>query len=158
MSFLLALAFTFSVALGQTGQVVTGVVVDESGGAVGGATVLLRGASGTEEQTVTGPDGRFKFSTPPDPRAVVVVRAGGFAEKLLRLSATDANIEIVLAPAALLETVTVTADRTEAPLGNIPASINILDAQEIKASPAVVADDILRQVPTFSLFRRTSSL
>src|SRR5439155_13304281 len=28
----------------------------------------------------------------------------------------------------------------------------------IKASPAVVADDVLRQIPTFSLFRRTSSL
>ena len=33
-----------------------------------------------------------------------------------------------------------------------------VDAQEIRQSPAVVADDVLRQVPTFSLFRRTSSL
>ena len=31
-------------------------------------------------------------------------------------------------------------------------------AEDIRQSPALVADDVLRQVPTFSLFRRTSSL
>ena len=30
--------------------------------------------------------------------------------------------------------------------------------EDIKQSPAMVADDVLRQIPTFSLFRRTSSL
>src|SRR4026208_2131355 len=30
--------------------------------------------------------------------------------------------------------------------------------EDIRRSPAVVADDVLRQLPTFSLFRRTSSL
>ena len=40
----------------------------------------------------------------------------------------------------------------------MPASTNILTSAEIKQSPAVVADDVLRQIPTFSLFRRTSSL
>ena len=40
----------------------------------------------------------------------------------------------------------------------MPASINVLSAEDIRQSPAVVADDVLRQVPTFSLFRRTSSL
>ena len=34
----------------------------------------------------------------------------------------------------------------------------MLDRQDIKQSPAIVADDVLRQIPTFSLFRRTSSL
>src|SRR5207247_8539558 len=43
-------------------------------------------------------------------------------------------------------------------LGDVPASVAILDATEIRQSPAVVADDLLRQLPTFSLFRRASSL
>src|SRR6185503_16757009 len=43
-------------------------------------------------------------------------------------------------------------------LGDTPASINVLHADDIQNSPAVVADDVLRQIPTFSLFRRTSSL
>ena len=53
---------------------------------------------------------------------------------------------------------TVTPTRSEQRLGDIPASVSIVDAQEIRESPALVADDVLRQVPTFSLFRRASSL
>ncbi len=39
-----------------------------------------------------------------------------------------------------------------------PASITTLDQQEIEATPGVNLDDRLRQVPGFSLFRRTSSV
>ena len=56
------------------------------------------------------------------------------------------------------ETVTVTATRSEQRTGDLPASVSVLSRQEIRQSPAVVADDVLRQIPTFSLFRRTSSL
>src|SRR5207244_3126345 len=56
------------------------------------------------------------------------------------------------------ENVTVTASRTEQRLGDVPESVSVLRSEEIRQSPAVVADDVLRQVPTFSLFRRTSSL
>ena len=61
-------------------------------------------------------------------------------------------------PATLLETVTVTPTRTEQRLGDVPASVSVLTSEAIEASPALLADDVLRQVPTFSLFRRTSSL
>ena len=43
-------------------------------------------------------------------------------------------------------------------MADVPASINVVTNEQIEQSPAVVADDVLRQVPTFSLFRRTSSL
>ena len=43
-------------------------------------------------------------------------------------------------------------------LRDVPASVNVLTQEDIRRSPAVVADDVLRQIPTFSLFRRTSSL
>jgi outer membrane receptor protein involved in Fe transport len=152
MTFLAAL-LSISVFQG----VVTGVVRDQSGGTVSGATVIVRTAAGVDEQTVTGPDGRFTLVKTPPAGATLIVRAGGFAEKQQPWS-MSAAIEVVLAPAALLETVTVTPSRTEERLGNIPASINILDAEEIRHSPAIVADDFLRQIPTFSLFRRTSSL
>jgi outer membrane cobalamin receptor len=68
------------------------------------------------------------------------------------------DLDVALDPATLLETVTVTPTRTEQRLGDIPASVNVVTSEEIAASPALVADDVLRQVPTFSLFRRTSSL
>jgi outer membrane receptor protein involved in Fe transport len=134
---------------------VTGIVKDSTGGAVPGAAVIVRSESGAEQQTVTGPDGRFAFEQAPD-TGTLIIRARGFAEK--RQPIAGASLEIVLAPATLLETVTVTPTRTEQRLGDVPASVSVLDAQMIRQSPAVVADDVLRQVPTFSLFRRASSL
>ncbi|HWF83539.1 MAG TPA: TonB-dependent receptor [Vicinamibacterales bacterium] len=139
---------------------ISGVVHDASGGAVPDATVIVRPASGAERQTLTGPDGRFTIEVPDAGDITVVVRAGGFAEKTEHLSEADRtrSLDLVVEPAALLETVTVTPTRSEQRLGDIPASVSILTADDIRSSPAVVADDVLRQVPTFSLFRRSSSL
>ncbi|MBI4478031.1 MAG: TonB-dependent receptor [Acidobacteria bacterium] len=148
------LALVFTISLAQTG--VAGVVKDPTGAVISGATVVVRDASGAERQTITGPDGRFTFDTVPD-QAVLIVRVGGFAPKEQPLSA-DRDLEIVLSPATLLETVTVTPARSEQRLGDLPASVTILHSDQIRRSPAVVADDVLRQIPTFSLFRRTSSL
>src|SRR5262249_46914976 len=132
------------------------------------AAVTVKTASGVELQAVTGPDGRFTFDRTPD-GATIVVRAGGFAEKIEPLGNRH-EIEVVLSPATLLETVTVTPTRSEQRLGAVPptrrrqrpgavpASVTPPDRAQIRQSPAVVADDVLRQVPTFSLFRRTSSL
>ncbi len=146
------LSLLLALALAQAA--VTGVVKDTSGGAVPGASVVVRTDAG-ERHTTTGPDGRFTVEGVSG-QATIIVRAGGFAEKQQTLTPSDN--EIVLAPAALLETVTVTPTRSEQRLGNIPASVSIVDAEQIRQSPALVADDVLRQVPTFSLFRRSSSI
>jgi outer membrane receptor protein involved in Fe transport len=121
---------------------------------VGGAAVIARAPSGSEQQTVTGPDGRFSFGNVPSD-ATIVVRASGFAEKLLPASE---SLNVELAPATLFESVSVTPTRTEQRLADVPASVSVIDREQIRRSPAVVADDVLRQTPTFSLFRRTSSL
>ena len=136
---------------------VTGVVRDESGGVVSGAAVLLRNANGIEQHAVTGSDGRFELSRGIPPGSTLVVRAGGFAENS-QTAPPSGTVEIVLQPATLFESVTVTPSRTEQRLGDIPASVNVIDKETIRRSPAVVADDVLRLAPTFSLFRRTSSL
>jgi iron complex outermembrane receptor protein len=52
----------------------------------------------------------------------------------------------------------VTPTRTEQRLGDVPASVSVVTRDAIQASPALIADDVLRQAPSFSLFRRTSSL
>src|SRR5262249_34908259 len=100
---------------------ITGTVRDSSGGVVPGASVIARMASGDEQQTTRGPAGRFTITPPAAGEIVVTVRAGVFAESQRRLSGDEgtANLEIVLAPATLLEAVTVTssrgASRAEAP-------------------------------------------
>src|SRR5262245_2524162 len=138
---------------------ITGVVKDSTGDVVSGAAVIVRGDSGPERRVMTGPDGRFTVDAPDAGELTVIVRAGGFAEKTEKIPASHSgDLDVVLAPAGLFETVTVTPTRTEQRLGDTPASVNLVTSRDIDASPALVADDVLRNVPTFSLFRRTSSL
>jgi outer membrane receptor protein involved in Fe transport len=90
----------------------------------------------------------------------VRVEADGFEPQTITVDLRNQStpIEVRLEPQRLSQEIIVAATRTEQRLGDIPASASVLHSDEIKASPAVVADDVLRQVPTFSLFRRTSSL
>jgi hypothetical protein len=155
-----ALVLVFSLALATAAaaqSAVSGVVRDEAGGAVSGASVSVLGTSGPELQTVTGPDGRFSLSDVPGGSLKMVVRAGGFAEWSESVASSN-EVSVVLKIATLFETVTVTPTRSEKALGDVPVSANIVEKETIRQSPAVVADDVLRQIPTFSLFRRSSSL
>src|SRR5688572_13633909 len=155
--FLTALLYLALPAAVFAQSAVTGVVRDESGGVVSGAVVILQSAGGVEQHAVTSPEGRFELSRGVPAGSTLVVRAGGFAEKSQPVSSAGA-LEIVLQPATRLESVTVTPTRTEQRLGDVAASVNVIDKETIRSSPAVVADDVLRLAPTFSLFRRTSSL
>ena len=137
---------------------VSGIVHDSSGGVVSGAAVIVRSASGPEQRTTTGPDGRFTVETAATGDVTVIVRAGGFAERTQKAAASGSSIEIVVEPASLFETVTVTPTRTEQRLGDVPASVSVVTSETIESSPALTADDVLRNVPSFALFRRTSSL
>jgi outer membrane receptor protein involved in Fe transport len=139
---------------------VAGVVRDMAGGLIPGALVIVRVASGAERQTVTDPAGRFTVTPPVAGEVTVFVRVGGFAEwrRTLPASAGREALDIVLETAGISEHVTVTPTRNEQRLGDVPASVRVLGRDEIRQSPAVVADDLLRQLPTFSLFRRASSV
>src|SRR2546426_2416471 len=142
---------------------VSGIVRDPSGAGVPGASVVVRSANGgAEVRAVTSADGRFAV-TVTQGAVDVVVEARGFGRGLEHIVPHDhleegLRVDITLQPATVLEEVTVTASRTDQRLGDVPASVSVLSSEEIRQSPAVVADDVLRRIPTFSLFRRTSSL
>src|SRR5574337_1578158 len=57
-----------------------------------------------------------------------------------------------------LEPVVVSASRVEQRLRDVPANVTVITREDIEQSPARTVDDLLRQVPGFSLFRRSSSL
>ncbi len=153
-----------AVAAGQApaadAHVINGVVRDASGSAVAGASVVVRAASGAERPAVSGADGAFSVTVHSTEDMLLIVRAPGFSEarQTVRPANDPTRVEVVLVPATLSETVTVTALRSEVRAGDVPASVTIVDNQSVRESAAIVADDVLRQVPTFSLFRRTSSL
>ena len=85
----------------------SGVVHDSSGGVVSGAAVIVR-ASGSELHATTGPDGRFSVDIPGAGEVTVIVRAGGFAEAKSSVTDVSRALDIVLTPAGLFETITVT--------------------------------------------------
>jgi outer membrane cobalamin receptor len=59
---------------------------------------------------------------------------------------------------ARLEPVVVTVTRMEQKADEAPASVTVLTRDDIEHSASQTVDDLLRQVPGFSLFRRASSL
>ena len=137
---------------------ISGIVHDSSGGVVAGAAVVVRVGSAPEIRVMTGPDGRFTVDTSASGDVIVTVLAGGFAERVEHVIDPSKALDLVLAPASLFETITVTPTRTEQRLGDVAASVSVVTREAIQASPALLADDVLRQVPSFSLFRRASSL
>ncbi len=56
------------------------------------------------------------------------------------------------------ERIVVTASASEEPVTETIPSVGVLTAEEIERSASTVLDDHLRQIPGFSLFRRSSSL
>lgn len=61
-------------------------------------------------------------------------------------------------PPAPLDPVVVTPSRMEQKASEAPAAVTVLTRRDVERSASLAVDDLLRQVPGFSLFRRTSSL
>ncbi|HEV7240049.1 MAG TPA: TonB-dependent receptor [Thermoanaerobaculia bacterium] len=59
--------------------------------------------------------------------------------------------------AQVVDTITVTATRTETRVADTPASVVVLSSDALRASAAPTVDDALRQVAGFTLFRRSGS-
>src|SRR5215471_19001839 len=137
------------------GSNLSGVVKDTSGAVVPGASIVARTSEG-ERAAVSGTDGQFTVEAPGT--VTLVVRAPGFAEKQQTVEPNANAITVTLEPSSLREDITVTAARTEQRLADVSASVSVLRSVDIKQSPAVAVDDVLRQLPTFSLFTRSSSI
>src|SRR5688572_28808604 len=75
---------------------------------------------------------------------------------LLLLAAAPAVAQEREAPR--LEPVVVTVTRFEQRVEEAPASVTVITREDLRQSASQTVDDLLRQVPGFSLFRRTSSV
>jgi len=142
----------------QTVQV-KGIVHDPSGAVISGASVLIRSGS-YGATTITDSHGHFVFPNAPSTSGTIEISGEGFRTARQSWTAGVAgavSLEIVLQPASASEQVTVSAARTEVRLTETPGSTVLLSARDVSATPALRVDDVLRQVPGFSLFRRSDS-
>ena len=144
-------------AAGVCGQTITGVVVDRDGSGITATVSLLNGVS-PDVRTQTDEDGRFSLIGTITPTSRLTVTAPGFAsfERALTDDAVR-DITIVLQPAPLAAGVTISVTRTDARLGETPASVVALSREDLDISASQAVDDSLRQVAGFTLFRRNSS-
>ena len=141
----------------QATSQIEGTVRDGTGAVVSGAEVTL--ISGTSKARVkTDANGRFTF--PAADSGTIAVTANGFAPAHVSLSSSQdpqTHLEIVLQPSLATEEMIVSATRTEIRLSDAPGSTIRLSNTDIMATPALSVDDKLRQVPGFTLFRRSGS-
>jgi len=136
-------------------------VLDEQGLPILGAQITATQRPGNLSRTATSATERFTLEGLAPGVYTVRISALGFQFQEVSVdlsSQTTQTVEVRLRPAGITEQLVVTATRSEQRIADVPASVSIVSAEQIERSPAVVADDVLRQVPTFSLFRRTSSL
>jgi len=121
--------------LAQDKPVLTGVVADESGGLIIGATIKVLDSAGVVVQTTTS-DAAGRF-------AVRVLAPGGYSvrieapmftasEQRVTVSASGAALalQIVLKTGGLAESVVVTAQRVETRLAETPQKIEVVENEE----------------------------
>jgi outer membrane receptor protein involved in Fe transport len=142
----------FSAAFAQT-RSLSGRVHDQDGAAVAGARVTLLFAYGKPVSALTDDQGYFRFESVPFGDASIEVASPGFAQYKAPLSSND--VDIVLSANTISELVTVT--RADSRLSDTPQSVLILNRNELRSDPAPTLDEKLRQVPGFTLFRRSGS-
>jgi outer membrane receptor protein involved in Fe transport len=157
ISMLFVLAVSISAAAQHTR--VDGSVSDATGALIEGAQVELLAGS-YSAKTVTTASGIFTFMNVPASSGTISVTAPNFKVVQQSWDATsrgDVHLKIMLPLASVSQQVVVTAARTSMPIGQTPVSDLQLSSTDLRATPALTLDDALRQVPGFSLFRRTSS-
>jgi len=153
-----ALAAAFALAATPArGATVSGTVVAPGGLPAAGARVAARTAEGAAE-TTTGRDGTFRLEIAGPPPLTIRVEAAGYppAGKTVA-EAESSGLTIALSRPTVAEEITVTATRTPRPVADTAAPATIVPREDLENTPAPALDDALRQVPGFSLFRRSGS-
>jgi iron complex outermembrane receptor protein len=148
-----------AIASAQTSSQISGRVTDKRGDAVNAARVIAVADNQTRGETSVDGAGQFTLALPPG-EYELRVSADGFSvfSRRVSLNSPQATVNVTLEPAAVAETVTVTPARAELRLSSAPASVSVFDAKDVSNAAAQTFDDLLRQAPGFSIFRRSSSV
>jgi outer membrane receptor protein involved in Fe transport len=156
-TFVVGFAAVAFLTLAQEGAGLLGGVADSTGSAIEGAQIECRSpdgmilaktdASGNFSIAETGKGGSLRISFP------------GFAAVTLEVKPHTSvqRVRIVLTPAPNIERLQVKAT-IEDPIPAVPMSEYAIPAEQMEVAGSLAVDDVLREVPGFSTFRRSSSL
>jgi vitamin B12 transporter len=147
-TWILAASLSASSAYAQTA--LTGVVSDESGGAIGGVTIVVRDASGVVAQTAT-TDASGTFSLPglATGRYEIDAESPLFERTRVAIDLTQDRapgpVRLTMRIAGLVESMVVTGRRVETRLSETPQKIEVVDAKDIERSVAADITDLLKK-------------
>lgn len=141
---------TASPAAAQTPTSLRGTVVDTTGGALSGATVLVESLGSVMTRVgETGRDGVFEIG-PLAPGAYrVTVAAPGFGARTLEVALpAPAPVRIALAPAPVVEEVrVVSASRQEELRQSLHTRVDVISRGRLEESGAETVGEVLREIP-----------
>ena len=140
-------AFALTVAATASAQV-RGTVRDAHGYPIPSATISDVAGN---QLAVSASDGTFTLSQPP---GQIEVAASHYVAVVVTINSGPLNV-VLRQP---LETVVVTAYRSALGSSDSPASTRVLDQQQLQQAVSPSLDGKLREIPGFTLFRRSSSL
>ena len=146
--------------LPQTTGAVTGRVTDQRGDAISGAQIVATFGRDGNLIVRTDEQGRYRLDLPAG-YSELHGKAKGFSPHTQRVTVVagrETTVDWTLEVEAIPEIVTITPARVERGLDQLPASVTVLEASDVRNSAAQTVDDLLRQIPGFSIFRRSSSL
>ena len=145
----------FACAAAGWSQEINGIVVDPEQKPIPQASISILDEAREITSTVSDRQGRFSIQSAAG--KTLRVSATGFERSEIRLSDFKTPFVVVLHPQSVHEDVVVSIARTSTRLSETPASVVVLNQSAISTTAAQTVDDALRQVPGFSLFRRSSS-
>jgi outer membrane receptor protein involved in Fe transport len=151
------LGYAFAADRSQEHATIRGAVMDSTGSPIQGATIEYRSDRGVQ---LASTDEKGAFSVEEAPAGgTLLVSFPGFATvtREIKAHAPGTGIQIVLTPSPNLERVQVNAITGDL-IPSAPTSQYQISAEAISNSGSLVVDDVLRQVPGFSTYRRSSSL
>ncbi len=141
----------------QQGAGLHGTVADSTGSAIEGAQVEYHSPDGVI-LTRTDASGNFSIAETGKGGSLSISFPGfGAATLELKPHSSVQKVQIVLAPAANIERLQVKSN-VEDRIPAVPTSDCAIPAEQMEVAGSLVVDDVLREVPGFSTFRRSSSL
>ena len=155
--FLVSFAALAFLTLAQEGAGLRGTVADSTGSAIEGAQIEYRSPDGVI-LTKTDASGSFSFAETHKGGSLRISFPGFAAVTLeVRPHTSVQRVRIVLTPSPYIERLQVKAT-IEDPIPAVPMSQYAIPAEQVEVAGSLVVDDVLREVPGFSTFRRSSSL
>lgn len=151
------LLFGAALAWSQVGShVVEGTVRDPSGALLPGARVTVQSKTYKHSAT-TSNEGNFSFHGVPEEAITLMIEASGFSSFRGSFPGEQTRIDVALTLAPVAQESAVTANRFAINLNDTAESVRVLPRQAFDITPGDPVDVVLRQVPGFTLFRRSDS-